>query len=524
MAYANRSAALFHLDMYVDCYRDISRALNTGYPNNMKYKLYVRQAKCLKACGMNCQASVDQAFAAISLYNPTNEESKLKKLVERDLTAGLNQPRIPPQVPVTPPPLSYEPDRKLPCLSNAVSLAFNKKKMRHVVANRDLDIGDIVIVEQSFARVVSSLSEKTEVHFCSFCYKITYSPCPCAICGHVLYCSEICRENDWMSVHHASCRFRQLQGIVLSEELLQYRHNNATYNDVAFTLLIDIIFRLGGPDLILKKLESETALDWIKPEDAIASKDCDLKLLMAMTDNMEACSNKTVATSATAAVVLAGKFDFPQKHFELFAAFILKLIFVMKNNATLLSYTDNKLDEEMDERHFGMALFMASSSINHSCFPNMVRISYGSSVVYRIIRPIAKGEELTESYHVDLSFNLQRRREICSVRSSFHCRCLACEQNWPHYDDMQKRFKTDQLLDLAFKIGVTAVPHSSIVQVMMKKKVTPDVLYFKLQQMVKSHLLAYGNAVFAEDSKDFFIGNQCQTIKTLLGDVILGMD
>jgi len=41
-----RSAALFHINMYKDCINDVKRALDFGYPDNLQYKLHVREARC----------------------------------------------------------------------------------------------------------------------------------------------------------------------------------------------------------------------------------------------------------------------------------------------------------------------------------------------------------------------------------------------------------------------------------------------------------------------------------------------
>lgn len=47
LALANRSAALYHLEEYDDCINDIHRALASKYPNELAYKLYEREIKCL---------------------------------------------------------------------------------------------------------------------------------------------------------------------------------------------------------------------------------------------------------------------------------------------------------------------------------------------------------------------------------------------------------------------------------------------------------------------------------------------
>lgn len=58
LALANRSAALYHLEEYDDCVRDVRRALAANYPNEMAYKLYDREIKCLQKMGKISQAKL----------------------------------------------------------------------------------------------------------------------------------------------------------------------------------------------------------------------------------------------------------------------------------------------------------------------------------------------------------------------------------------------------------------------------------------------------------------------------------
>ncbi|XP_077865819.1 protein-lysine N-methyltransferase SMYD4-like [Saccoglossus kowalevskii] len=46
LAYANRSAVFFHLKLYKECKNDIEQAMQTGYPDNLRYKLLQRKGQC----------------------------------------------------------------------------------------------------------------------------------------------------------------------------------------------------------------------------------------------------------------------------------------------------------------------------------------------------------------------------------------------------------------------------------------------------------------------------------------------
>jgi len=39
------------MNLYEDCLKDIDRAISHNYPDNLKYKLLARKARCLKYLG-----------------------------------------------------------------------------------------------------------------------------------------------------------------------------------------------------------------------------------------------------------------------------------------------------------------------------------------------------------------------------------------------------------------------------------------------------------------------------------------
>ena len=47
LAFANRSACLYHNKNYEKCLQDIKLALNYRYPKNLEYKLLQRKGQCL---------------------------------------------------------------------------------------------------------------------------------------------------------------------------------------------------------------------------------------------------------------------------------------------------------------------------------------------------------------------------------------------------------------------------------------------------------------------------------------------
>lgn len=100
MAFANRSAALFHLAEYARSLVDIDQALSSGYPTELRYKLAERQAKCLIALGKPADQVIAACELAIKDVNDSRLDPAKRDLFERDIKLLMKE--------------SKSPDRKLP--------------------------------------------------------------------------------------------------------------------------------------------------------------------------------------------------------------------------------------------------------------------------------------------------------------------------------------------------------------------------------------------------------------------------
>jgi SET and MYND domain-containing protein 4 len=54
--YANRSAALYHLQDYKNSLKDMSRAISHNYPDHLLHKVRERQARCYLALKQSAEA------------------------------------------------------------------------------------------------------------------------------------------------------------------------------------------------------------------------------------------------------------------------------------------------------------------------------------------------------------------------------------------------------------------------------------------------------------------------------------
>jgi hypothetical protein len=163
-----RSAVLFYMCKFEECLEDIIRAESNEYDKRLLYKLYLREARCLKYLGrdyLECYKKAVNVRYIIALiimlgieiyfcnlqmaekFN-MNELPKLKELMKseinqpapiEDMKAGMyyTDGKVP--------PLSYGPSKEVPCFSSAVSVAYSEEFGRHLVANRNIKIGWYIV-------------------------------------------------------------------------------------------------------------------------------------------------------------------------------------------------------------------------------------------------------------------------------------------------------------------------------------------------------------------------------------------
>jgi hypothetical protein len=72
----------------------------------------------------------------------------------------------------------------------------------------------------------------------------------------------------------------------------------------------------------------------------------------------------------------------------------------------------------------------------------MLNKCFQSYQVVRIIRPVRRGEEVSIDYGFDFYANpLEARQKRANSQYHFACRCMACLNNWPTYNDLVLHLK-----------------------------------------------------------------------------------
>jgi len=143
-AYANRSAVYFEMKHFQEAQLNIRLALEFKYPPEKRHVLTERLEKAA------CKTKIDE-----------------------------------PDVPLEHFKLSYPDHKTLPNIAECLELATDEKYGRHIITNRDLKPGDVLVIEEAFltTKYLKTRERTTKeicYQFCSHCLnvnKMSLMPC-----------------------------------------------------------------------------------------------------------------------------------------------------------------------------------------------------------------------------------------------------------------------------------------------------------------------------------------------------------
>uniref|UniRef100_A0A1A7WL94 Protein-lysine N-methyltransferase SMYD4 n=1 Tax=Iconisemion striatum TaxID=60296 RepID=A0A1A7WL94_9TELE len=169
LCYANRSAALYHLQSYQECLGDINRALKSGYPTHLLHKLQDRRGLCLN--------------------HLAGRENKSRDAWDESASGGGLRFGTCPKV----------------------SVGHSVEKGRHLVAGQCVAAGEVILIDRPYSCVLipgkrgGEAAFGTEQRRCHWCLAETLCPVPCEGCSYSRYCSAACQRAAWEEHHRWEC-------------------------------------------------------------------------------------------------------------------------------------------------------------------------------------------------------------------------------------------------------------------------------------------------------------------------------
>lgn len=382
LVYANRSTCFLTLKMYANALKDIELAKQANYPDRLMPKLEKRQAECV------------QSMASKSLQR--------------------NQFW---------PKLTFQPHEHFVCLANVLEIKRNETFGRFIVANRDIDVEQIIMVERNFASVSIDDDRKT----CTNCMKTKANFIPCPRCTVAIYCCIDCMHHD--DVHKYACG--------------QFNCVSGSMKLYIQTILIAIsLFR--NVDQLIEFIETIiTSDEGGIPKCVICTKSqyelffkLHISFCASEKDDFLFDAQKIYLTMQSSPAIKT-LFDSLKKQ-----RFLQHLIL-----HHLLVTARNRFQYSSDENHPQVTEIAPMACIfNHSCAPNVFNHMINNQAVFITFRPVKKGEQLFISYLGEKTGNPTVIRQSDLMNDfGFKCECDKCHPHCSLHD------RTAMKSDLYFK-------------------------------------------------------------------------
>ncbi|XP_076655257.1 protein-lysine N-methyltransferase SMYD4 [Halictus rubicundus] len=410
LAYANRSAVLFKLHKYEECIKDIDRALALPYPDNLRHKVNTRKTECLKALRRQ------------KMFSDNTDKSKL----DNDLY-----------------PLKIKTyNSEISCASDAVNIKYSENYGRHVVAARDIDMGEVIALEKAYSTLLDR--KKLHVH-CSHCLEVCWANIPCNSCTYAMYCSEECRAEEWEKYHDIECAvFPSL----LNMDFLKM-------DLFALRLAIQAV-RESSIDALRKELVEVDSHNDPRTKgfskNGIFESDKYRSLLSLVTNTEKRSVSDLFRRSFDSCFILY----FVVRCTNMFGSRLKDDLSLLKMNPDVTFFGGLLLRHEQmipSNCHTSMELCELDtvsrstfalpfcSLINHNCNPNIIRLSRGKEMMVIALYPIKSGEQVFDSYGQHYAITPKADRQKHLQQYLFNCHCLTCQEDWPLYYGLQS-YKT----------------------------------------------------------------------------------
>ncbi|XP_014221287.1 uncharacterized protein LOC106648721 [Trichogramma pretiosum] len=474
LAYGNRSALLFHIGKFRDSVRDIDRALQQDVSDSLKIKLLCRKAKCLVLLNIHDLDPLSEAKELLKTVSCQKQNLTLSNLVLKTEKFLIDK-----REDLFDKPCASNLGGKSPCFLSSysdstihddnkdpiqeevkhilekknhsnvldlVTVQYNRKYGRHMIANQNIAPGEIIIVEDIYVKVINLENKHV---FCGHCLQTAWSGIPCDYCTWCIFCSEKCKEQSLQQYHKKEC-------LVISYML----HIGANYTDHRLALR-SILMAINEYGSITKLMERVKELDNMKEETMKgiqngkkSSKIFEGIYSLASIDTKEQIDNSLDITILCLIILtktssLFGKSSnfYKKEHFHsneeiIFIGYLLmKLLAISRINA-------HSIMEGVDCRHSktstqcsvdlccdrGACIATYSSLVNHSCHPNIRKcFTKDMQIVIYAIRPIQKYSQLFDCYIGSFQETPKDTRQSKLISTyNFTCMCIACKNNWPN--------------------------------------------------------------------------------------------
>lgn len=467
----NRSAVYFELKDYQKCLDDMSAAFLFGYPSELAYKLWDRRGRCLEVLGFlrdaseafkACQASLAQS----NLKPPKRDEldAIMKQAIDGlDMSQckGTYEDNHVRDIPC--PFKIWETHPKFPHISDSLNIVFNETQGRHVLATKNIEVGEPVVIEEPISFHMSPFKMATN---CTNCFRTCgNSVLPSPLLKKAKFCGLRCWKLAMNSYHPVEANFDITE---------------VFYGDDANSQLsgcISLAYRAVSQKKLAFFLDNReslfTAHDKLYgtnvSEDFSYEKDEHYRGLFNLVTHYDQMQIKDRVTIMIRSVVLlkclkaAGYFGgepTSQLHLTPEEVFIGKLLFHFQCGIQYNLHTIYQVNGIMEPskriplQDIGSGVYPTTLFFNHSCAPNTIRVNQGPRVIIITKSFIKAGEEVTDCYGIHhMSIPKAERQETLRRGYAFDCQCVACKHDYPLLANLPNQLTPQVALKLGNTLG-----------------------------------------------------------------------
>lgn len=362
------------MNKYTESLNDIEMAKENGYPQRLMHKLNEREDICLKKLKDGCDTEADAE-----------------------------------------PKLSFDPDENFPCLANVLEIQSDEKFGHRIVAKCDIDIGQTVLVEETFVCAAEVLDRT----LCSTCMKAVKNFIPCPNCTDAMFCDEKCMENDL--IHKITCgsvcnRLSSFKIVIYS--ILTALNAFATVED-----LMDFVAeQMASPKSDLPK----------HCLDARSKYAMFLKLDAKPREMKNECGTMYMSFQNMMAIpVFSARFNTPKKQ-RFLQHLIGQHILILKGTSVKVLHENGGVIQILNN---------VQSFFPASCTQNVLCDSVQNKRIGITVRPVKKGEQLLNGRPHTLFYKSTKPCEdFIKKEAKFECNCANRVS-----PAVRRQIKTDQL-------------------------------------------------------------------------------
>jgi len=451
---ANRSAVWLALKKYEECVDDINAAIYFKYPQNMLYKLVDRKAKCQAALGHVDDARISYN-RVILLLTQSNLEPAKQEAWKKDITEELEKLKTRVNKPVQkkgPAQLLKSVNKNIPQFSDAVELSYNPLVGRHGTATRDIEVGEVVMVDTSLSTHLLCGTRMTNCTHCMKTIDLTRGK-PSPIIVTARFCCTDCLQAAMESYHPVEAkiniekmfwnkkegRFEEMSGNILltyrsiTQKPLQFFLDNSDYDDVDDMFGVESVCEFSD----YKNLFNLTAHRDRKTKDELLSLSIRTAIFLVLLRYGGYLGDKETPYAATMSQSEAHLCDI-----------IFHIQEGIQYNLHCVDTVSPSTMSGITTPHtttVGSALFPTLLLLNHSCDQNTVRLNInGNQVMMVAKRRIKAGEEVSDNYGIHyLSMTVEERQDSLLKGFAFCCWCVGCQKDYPRMKSLRTQLPED---------------------------------------------------------------------------------